>query len=140
MLLLHLSAFCALSAAVEVQKMLLAEEQAAHEQHKASSSSTNSCSSVHEALLQLHDSALHQQALLQHAECVLAPAVAAMRALSMQADLQEQQLQADNKRLQVRWCESLRDLQLSWVASSWLWSHCCRCNAMHFAFKTVSRS
>jgi hypothetical protein len=103
MLLLQLSAFFALSAAVEVQKMLLAEEQAAHEQHKASSSSTNSCSSVHEALLQLHDSALHQQALLQHAECVLAPAVAAMRALSLQADMQEQQLQADNKRLQV-WC------------------------------------
>lgn len=91
----------ALCAAVEVQKMLLAEEQAAHQQHKASSSNHNS-SSVHEALLQLHDSAMHQQALLQHAECVLAPAVAAMRALSLQADVQEQQLQEDNKRLQVR--------------------------------------
>jgi hypothetical protein len=90
----------ALCAAVEVQKMLLAEEQAAHQQHKASSSSNSS--SLHEALLQLHDSAMHQQALLQHAECVLAPAVAAMRALSLQADVQEQQLQADNKRLQVR--------------------------------------
>jgi hypothetical protein len=85
--------------------MLLAEEQAAHQQHKASSSSSSSSSgssSVHDALLRLHDSAMHQQALLQHAECVLAPAVAAMRSLLLQADLQEQRLQADIKRLQVR--------------------------------------
>jgi hypothetical protein len=87
--------------------MLLAEEQAAHQQHKASSSSNSS--SVHEALLQLHDSAMHQQALLQHAECVLAPAVAAMRVLSLQADVQEQQLQADTKRLQVGWLLFLAD-------------------------------
>lgn len=92
--------------------MLLAEEQAAHLQHKASSdSSQNSrASSTHEALLQLHDSAMHQQALLQHAECVLAPAVAAMRALSVQADVQEQQLREDNKRLQVRWRDRLDQL------------------------------
>ncbi|KAF6259416.1 JAB1/Mov34/MPN/PAD-1 ubiquitin protease-domain-containing protein [Scenedesmus sp. NREL 46B-D3] len=99
-----------LSDYVEVQRMLLAEEQAAHLQHKASSdSSQNSrASSTHEALLQLHDSAMHQQALLQHAECVLAPAVAAMRALSVQADVQEQQLREDNKRLQ-----ELLDAQLT---------------------------
>lgn len=91
--------------AVEVQKMLLAEEQEAHQQRITSSSMAGgSISDVHSALLRIHETAIYQQALLQHAECVLAPAVAAMRALAMQADLEVQQLEADNSRLQVGAC------------------------------------
>lgn len=86
--------------AVEVQKMLLAEEVAAHKQH-ASSGQAAISSSAHAALLKLLDAATHQQALLQHADCVLAPALAAMQQLRLQQELQVQQLQADNQRMQV---------------------------------------
>lgn len=83
--------------------MLLAEEQQAHKSHGTSqpSSSSSSNSSVHHSLVQLHQAALHQQALLQHAECAAAPAVAAMQQLAVQTDMQIQQLEAENQRLQV---------------------------------------
>eukprot|EP00879_Flechtneria_rotunda_P026811 GHRR01028641.1.p1 GENE.GHRR01028641.1~~GHRR01028641.1.p1 ORF type:complete len:233 (+),score=100.35 GHRR01028641.1:115-813(+) len=96
---------------IEVQRLLLEEEEQVHQQHLASgnkSSSTSSnqqglggASDLHAALKQLLHAAEQQQALLQHAECVLAPALAAMQQLSLQSDLQEQQLKADNARLQV---------------------------------------
>lgn len=85
--------------------MLLAEEVAAYEQLTSSSSSSSSSSSIQQALLTLLDAASHQQALLQHAECVLAPALQAMRQLSAQQQLQTQQLEAENERLKVR-CSS----------------------------------
>jgi len=88
--------------AVEVQRMLLAEEVAAHKQRTGSSTGSSSSSSIQQALLQLLDAASHQQALLQHAECVLAPALQAMRQMAAQQELQVQQLEADNTRLQVR--------------------------------------
>eukprot|EP00878_Enallax_costatus_P014132 GHUV01014781.1.p1 GENE.GHUV01014781.1~~GHUV01014781.1.p1 ORF type:complete len:297 (+),score=86.88 GHUV01014781.1:958-1848(+) len=88
-----------LSDYVEVQKMLLAEELQAHRLHSSSSSQPIS-SNIHQPLLQLHDASLHQQALLQHAECCAAPALAMMRQLASQADLQMQQLEAENQRLQ----------------------------------------
>jgi hypothetical protein len=85
--------------------MLLAEEVAAYEQLTSSSSASarsSSSSSIQHALLTLLDAASHQQALLQHAECVLAPALQAMRHLSAQQQLQAQQLEAENERLKVR--------------------------------------
>lgn len=91
-----------LSCAVEVQQMLLAEEVAAHKQTTSSSTGgANSSSSVHAALLKLLDAATHQQALLQHAECVLAPALQVMRQMSAQQQLQAQQLEEENARLKV---------------------------------------
>jgi hypothetical protein len=87
---------------VEVQRMLLAEEVAAHQQVTAAGSgSTSSRSAVHAALLKLLDAASHQQALLQHAECVLAPALMVAQQMSAQQQLQAQQLEAENTRLQV---------------------------------------
>jgi hypothetical protein len=82
--------------------MLLAEEVAAHEQLTGKPSPTQQAGqSVHAALLRLLHAASHQQALLQHAECVLAPAVQVMRQLEAQQQLQVQQLQAENERLKV---------------------------------------
>jgi hypothetical protein len=83
--------------------MLLAEEVAAHQQltGKPSSPDQQAGKSVHAALLRLLHAASHQQALLQHAECVLAPAVQVMRQLEAQQQLQVQQLQAENERLKV---------------------------------------
>jgi hypothetical protein len=84
--------------------MLLAEEVAAHKQLTSSSAggSSSGSSSIHAALLKLLDAASHQQALLQHAECVLAPALQVMRQMSAQQQLQAQQLEAENARLKVR--------------------------------------
>lgn len=90
--------------------MLLAEEVAAHKQVTASSTSS-STSSIHQALLQLLDAASHQQALLQHAECVLAPALQVMRQMAAQQQLQAQQLEAENTRLKVCWFDSRLALQ-----------------------------
>ena len=85
--------------------MLLAEEVQAHKQLTGSSTSTTSSSSssstLHQALLKLLDAAAHQQVLLQHAECVLAPALQVMRQMAAQQQLQTQQLQEDNERLKV---------------------------------------
>jgi hypothetical protein len=88
---------------VEVQRMLLAEEEAAHAQlaRTPSGGGGGGSSQVHTALLQLLDSAAHQQALLQQADCVLAPALMAMQQLQRQQALQARQLQADNQRLKV---------------------------------------
>lgn len=97
--------------AVEVQKTLLAEEQQAHQLSSSNSSTHSSGSSIHKSLLQLHQAALHQEALLQHAECCAAPALATMQQLSVQADLQVQQLEAENNRLQVR--PNIRTFSLS---------------------------
>lgn len=80
--------------------MLLAEEVAAHEQLTGKPAQQTG-QSVHAALLRLLHAASHQQALLQHAECVLAPAVQVMRQLEAQQQLQVQQLQAENERLKV---------------------------------------
>ncbi|KAF8068387.1 brcc3 [Scenedesmus sp. PABB004] len=87
-----------LSDYVEVQRMLLEEEQQAHQQHTGGSAAPRGA--LHAALLAMHGAAVQQQALLQHAECVLAPALAAMQQLAAQADLQAAQLEADNARLQ----------------------------------------
>lgn len=83
--------------------MLLAEEVAAHKQLTSSGTggSGSSSSAVHAALLKLLDAASHQQALLQHAECVLAPALHVLQQMSAQQQLQAQQLAADNVRLKV---------------------------------------
>jgi hypothetical protein len=86
--------------------MLLAEEVAAHKQLTSSSAggSSSGSSLFHAALLKLLDAASHQQALLQHAECVLAPALQVMQQMFAQQQLQAQQLEADNARLKVwRW-------------------------------------
>jgi RecB family exonuclease len=55
------------------------------------------CSQLHAALLALYDAGVHQQALMQHAECELAPALAAMQQLAVQADIQQQQLQQEHE-------------------------------------------
>lgn len=87
---------------VEVQRMLLAEEVAARQQVTAAGSGKAcSRSAVQAALLKLLDAASHQQALLQHAECVLAPALMVVQQMSAQQQLQAQQLEAENTRLQV---------------------------------------
>lgn len=89
--------------------MLLAEEVAAHEQLAGKPSPVQQAGkNVHAALLRLLHAASHQQALLQHAECVLAPAVQVMRQLEAQQQLQVQQLQAENERLKVCVCAASR--------------------------------
>lgn len=117
--------------AVDVQRMLLAEEQQAHGQ-RSSSGAGAPASDAHGALLQLRDAALHQGALIQHAECVLAPALAAMQQLCAQADLQAQQLADDNARLEkVRRgraaCTCLLLEAPSRTLHAVVCCHCCSC-------------
>lgn len=105
--------------------MLLAEEVAAHQQLTSSSGGIGS--SVQQALLQLLDAASHQQALLQHAECVLAPALQVMRQMAAQQQLQAQQLQDDNARLKVRGQALLRGRDCQVTGSTYVHTgeRCC---------------
>ncbi|GBF93917.1 hypothetical protein Rsub_06166 [Raphidocelis subcapitata] len=91
-----------------VQALLLREEQTAHEARRAgggggSTSGRNQGAAT--LLARVHDAGVHAASLCQLAEGSIAPALAALRGLAAQVDLQRRQLAEEERTLTARAAE-----------------------------------